>query len=190
MAETLAPADEDKSAAPPPERSSARMIVVVAVVVAVAGAAALAVGTRQQGTVEATEAPGFALPSIEDDGTTVSLDMRDGRPAVVNFFASWCAPCRRELPLFAEASRRLEGEVTFLGVAHQDDAELAKQMLDDFDITYPAGNDPAGDVARAYLLRGMPSTAFVAADGTLVGVAAGELDASELGDWIERLVAA
>lgn len=80
--------------------------------------------------------------------------------------------------------------MTFLGIAHQDDAKAAAQMLREFGINYPAGNDPAGDVARAYLLRGMPSTAFIAADGTLVGVATGELDAEELNSWIERTVRA
>lgn len=148
------------------------------------------VATRQDGIPQESAAEAFSLPSVRDAGETVSLDIRDGRPAVVNFFASWCAPCRRELPHFASASRRLEGEVTFIGIAHQDDAGLATEMLDEFDVGYPAGNDPDGDVARRYLLRGMPSTAFVAADGTLVGVAAGELDAEELNGWIERTVAA
>ena len=166
-----------------------RAPLIVALIVVVA-AVALAIGTRQPDAPGGEAAPAFALPSVSGGGETVSLELRDGRPAVVNFFASWCAPCRRELPHFAAASERFEGEVSFLGVAHQDDAGLAAAMLREFEIDYPAGNDPAGDVARRYLLRGMPSTAFVAADGTLVGVAAGELDAGELDGWIERAVAA
>jgi len=162
------------------------------VLVVVAAAGAMAIGTRDAPDDGAAvgQAAAFSLPSIRNDGETVSLDLRDGRPAVVNFFASWCAPCKRELPYFASASRRLEGEVSFIGIAHQDDAGLAAEMLREFEITYPAGNDPEGNIARRYLLRGMPSTAFVAADGTLVGVAAGELDAGELDDWIKRTLAA
>ena len=184
-------AEEDHATAPvaaPPNR--ARFVVIGAVVLA-AGLGALMLGTRGGGDLgDANAAPGFSLPSVRNAADAVSLDMRDGRPAVVNFFASWCAPCKRELPHFASASRRLEGEVAFIGIAHQDDAGLAAEMLDEFEIRYPAGNDPDGDLARRYLLRGMPSTAFVAADGTLVGVAAGELDAGELDGWIERTVAA
>lgn len=172
-----------------PARRRLRAAAVVALVV-VGAAGAVALGTRDTASPRDRAAAGFSLPSVRDASETVSLDMRDGRPAVVNFFASWCAPCRRELPHFASASRRLEGEVVFIGVAHQDDAELATEMLREFGVVYPAGNDPEGDVARRYLLRGMPSTAFVAADGTLVGVAAGELDARELDGWIERTVAA
>lgn len=167
----------------------ARVVAIAALVVTgVLGAVML--GTRENGVSEDIAAPPFTLPSINDGRETVSLNMRDGRPAVVNFFASWCAPCRRELPYFASASRRLEGEVTFIGIAHQDDPGLAAEMLQDFDVSYPAGDDPEGEVARRYLLRGMPSTAFVAADGTLVGVAVGEMDAAELDGWIERTVAA
>ena len=188
MPETLATVDEDEVGSAP-SGSWARRALLVGVVIGLIGAGVFALGTRDEGT--ATQgAPAFSLPSLRAEDEMVSLDLRDGRPAVVNFFASWCAPCRRELPHFASESRRLEGEVAFIGVAHQDDRELATEMLDEFDITYPAGNDPDGDVARDYALRGMPSTAFVAADGTLVGVAAGELDADELQDWIARLVAA
>ena len=185
----LPPHQQDEPVDPQRRSGLPRIPLIVALVVVV-GAVALAVGTRQADAPASTAAPAFELPSITDPAETVSLELRDGRPAVLNFFASWCAPCRRELPHFAEASRRLEGEVTFIGVAHQDDADLAADMLREFDIDYPAGNDPAGDVARRYLLRGMPSTAFIAADGTLVGVAAGELDAGELDDWIEQTVAA
>ena len=188
MPEALATVDEDEVGSPPSGSWTRRALVVV-LLVGLVGTAGVVMGTRGQGS-ESSAAPAFSLPSVRGNGEVVSLEVRDGRPAVVNFFASWCAPCRRELPHFATESRRLEGEVAFVGVAHQDDAELAAEMLDEFDITYPAGNDPAGDVAREYSLRGMPSTAFVAADGTLLGVAAGELDLGELQDWIERLVTA
>lgn len=180
-------ADEDHTA--PAKTRLGRALLIGAVLLA-AAVGAVAVGTRDAGAPVEQSAPAFRLPSVNDAGETVSLDLRDGRPAVVNFFASWCAPCKRELPHFALASRRLDGEVSFIGIAHQDDAELAAAMLREFKITFPAGNDPEGDIARRYLLRGMPSTAFVAADGSLVGVAAGELDADELDGWIKRTVAA
>lgn len=165
-----------------------RVIAAVGVIAALA-AIAVEVGTREPATPADDLAASFSLPSVTGTGT-VSLADRDGRPAVVNFFASWCAPCKRELPHFAAASRKLGNEVAFLGIAHQDDAGLAAELLAEFDIDYPAGNDPDGKVARLYLLRGMPSTAFVTGEGALLGVAAGELDAAELDGWIDRLVAA
>ena len=189
MADAVSAEEDHTEVVSPTKRRPIRGLLIAALVVA-AGAGAIALGTRDNGVPADQAAAPFSLPSVHDEAETVSLELRDGRPAVVNFFASWCAPCKRELPHFASASRRLEGEVSFIGIAHQDDAGLAAEMLRQFDITYPAGNDPEGDVARRYLLRGMPSTAFVAADGSLVGVAAGELDAGELAGWIERTVAA
>lgn len=187
MPEAAAAAEDQVGAVVKPGRTR---VLLVGAMALVAAAGAVAVGTRDSGVPVEQSAPAFSLPSLNDESETVSLDLRNGRPAVVNFFASWCAPCKRELPLFASASRRLDGEVSFIGIAHQDDAELAAAMLREFKITFPAGNDPEGEIARKYLLRGMPSTAFVAADGSLVGVAAGQLDAGELDGWIERTVAA
>ncbi|HUQ40427.1 MAG TPA: TlpA disulfide reductase family protein [Acidimicrobiales bacterium] len=134
-------------------------------------------------------APAIRLPSVRG-GPAVDLAGLRGTPVVVNFFASWCVPCRKELPHFRAASARLEGRVAFVGVAHQDDADLADRLLREFAVTYPAGNDPDGGVARRYHLRGMPSTAFVTADGRLFGVAAGQLDDAELAGWIDRLLRA
>ncbi|HUR49756.1 MAG TPA: TlpA disulfide reductase family protein [Acidimicrobiales bacterium] len=189
MPEAVGEADDNQTeAASPPKRGPIRLLALGALLL-VAAVVAVVLGTRDSSAPAGRAAAAFSLPSVRG-GETISLASRDGRPAVVNFFASWCAPCKRELPHFASASRRLDGEVAFIGIAHQDDAELAAAMLREFEIDYPAGNDPEGEVARKYLLRGMPSTAFVAADGSLVGVAAGELDAEELDGWIQRTVAA
>ena len=190
MPDALDAAGDDHALPSAAPRRRVPVVAIGALVVLGVIAAALLATRDSGGGADPGAAPGFSLPSVRNAAETVSLDLRDGRPAVVNFFASWCAPCKRELPHFASASRRLEGEVVFIGIAHQDDAGLAAEMLQEFEVAYPAGNDPDGDLARRYLLRGMPSTAFVAADGTLVGVAAGELDAGELDGWIERTVAA
>jgi cytochrome c biogenesis protein CcmG, thiol:disulfide interchange protein DsbE len=179
------PPSEAADDSPPRPRRRIGLLIALSAVLVVGGAAAAAGAFRAP--APRTEVAAFELPSVSGEGT-VALTDRGDRPAVVNFFASWCAPCRRELPHFAAAERRADGRVAFLGVAHLDDADLAAEMLEEFDIDYPAGNDPEGDVARAYALRGMPSTVFVTGDGRLLGIATGELSAEALDGWIERLL--
>ena len=135
-------------------------------------------------------APDIRLSDLRQADAEVVLSTLRGKPVVVNFFASWCKPCREELPLLKDAHERLGDRVAFLGVAHLDDRQLALEMLDRYDIDYEAGFDPDGTVARRYRLRGLPSTAFIGADGKLIGVAAGQLDRAELDDWLTRLEAA
>jgi len=177
----------DDATAPVPS-SKGRFFAALASLLVV-GALAIAFGASRapESTTATSSIEGFTLPALRGS-ETVSLSDRGSRPAVVNFFASWCAPCRKELPLFERAAAANENRIAFLGVAHQDDAGSAAEMLSDFGIDYPAGNDPEGTLARQYALRGMPSTLFVTADGRLLGVAAGELDAAGLQDWIERLL--
>jgi thiol-disulfide isomerase/thioredoxin len=183
------PADPTVEPSTGPAPSSKGRFFAALATLLVVGALAIAFGANRapEATTATSSIEGFTLPALRGS-ETVSLSDRGSRPAVVNFFASWCAPCRKELPLFEKAAAANEGRLAFFGVAHQDDATLAAEMLSDFGITYPAGNDPEGRLARQYALRGMPSTLFVTADGRLLGVAAGELDAAGLQDWIERLL--
>ncbi len=157
-------------------------VLIVAVGAMVFGANRTPASSSSTATVE-----GFSLPALTG-ASQVSLDDRGAKPAVVNFFASWCAPCRKELPLFEQAAQEHGDEVAFFGVAHQDDAESAAEMLAEYEIDYPSGNDPEGTLARRYALRGMPSTMFITSSGRLLGIAAGELDDAGLQDWIERLL--
>lgn len=92
------------------------------------------------------------------------------------------------MPTFQSVHERLGGRVAFIGINHQDRCEDALDLLAETGVTYPTGYDPAGDVARAYGLFGMPTTVFISADGEILARRTGELDADELERTIEELL--
>jgi len=159
----------------------------------VAVVAALVAGGLVFGTPDETGGGGRAggpaaaieLPRLDGEGT-VSLAALRGRPVVVNFFASWCIPCRKEMPAFQAVAERVGDRVAFLGVDHQDDRKGALALVADTGIRYPSGYDPDGEVARAYGLFGMPTTLFVAPDGTLLETHTGELSRDDLERALQR----
>ena len=164
-----------------------RTPLVTALVLAVGVGGGLLLAGRDGPGGPAEPAP-FDLPDLRGGPGRVSLASLAGRPAVVNFFASWCEPCRRELPALAEAHRRYGDRVAFVGIDHADSRTNAIEMLDEFGITYPAGYDPQGVTAPAYGLRGLPDTVFLTADGRVLEIHRGELDRGEIEERIERLL--
>jgi cytochrome c biogenesis protein CcmG/thiol:disulfide interchange protein DsbE len=129
----------------------------------------------------------FRLENVRPGQPDVELADYRGTPVVVNFWASWCVPCRRELPGFAAVSKELEGKLAFLGVNHQDGRGPALDFLQETGLHYPSGFDPKGDVAASYGLLGMPTTVFVSPDGKLLERRTGEISRKELEETIERL---
>jgi len=123
-------------------------------------------------------APRFSIGDVRSPGTTVALPT--ATPVVVNFFASWCVPCREELPLLERVSRREAGTVAFVGVDVNDSRSKAAALLEATGVTFPAGYDPDRAVATGYRLRGMPTTVFVDAGGRVADVAHGRLSAADL----------
>ncbi|TML39357.1 MAG: redoxin domain-containing protein [Actinobacteria bacterium] len=134
-----------------------------------------------------TLAPSFSAGDLRRPDGRVGLLVPPGRPTVVSFFASWCDPCRRELPVLAAAERGAGGRVAFLGVAVRDSRSGALAMLDHAGVAYPAAADPDASVAGRFGLRGMPSTVFVAADGRVLGTVMGGLGTGRLNGWLARL---
>lgn len=118
------------------------------------------------------------------DGQTVTFSELSDGPVVINFFASWCPSCIAEMPDFEAVSQEFEGEVEFLGLAMQDRAEAAVELVAATGVTYPIGLDPEGDIFAQFGGLGMPTTVFVAADGTIERVHSGQLDAEGLADII------
>jgi len=139
---------------------------------------------------EQRPAPGFSLPELQDPTLTLSGSVIHGRPAVLNFWASWCAPCRREAAILEQADRTFGDQVTFLGIDHQDGTIPALEFLRRFHITYRSGYDPDGNVAPEFGLVGLPSTVFVRPDGEIIAQVSGPIDAHQLQVGIHWLLSA
>ena len=115
-----------------------------------------------------------------------------GRPLVINFFASWCAPCRAELPDFAAAHAAYGDRVDFLGINYQEVSEReAAKLLFETGISYPIMEDENGDLLQELgTLPTMPTTIFVTADGIVVERHHGLIVFDQLADRIEETLAA
>jgi thiol-disulfide isomerase/thioredoxin len=113
--------------------------------------------------------PGFALP-----------DDLGGRPLVLNVWASWCTPCRKEMPDFQTVYRQVGDRVGFLGLDQTDQVDAARRFVAETGVTYRLAADPHGEAAAKLGVVGLPTTLFVGADGVLRGRRAGAISAAQL----------
>jgi cytochrome c biogenesis protein CcmG/thiol:disulfide interchange protein DsbE len=110
-------------------------------------------------------APDFTLKTL--DGKTVNLSDYRGTPVVLNFWASYCHPCRQEFPLFRDQLAAHHGKFVVLGVDYKDIASDARAFANDQHATWPILADPTNAVGRAYGIRAVPQTFFIRRDGTI-----------------------
>lgn len=127
-------------------------------------------------------APDFVLTGL--DGETVRLSELRGRPVVLNFWSTWCQPCKIEHPLLQRAPE-LYPEVAFVGVLYQDDPVAARSYLARAPVGYPQLVDPAGKVAIAYGVTGVPETFFISPSGEIAHKVASALTPSDLDATLE-----
>lgn len=133
-------------------------------------------------------APEFILPLFDESELEFSQSF--GKPTVINFWASWCPPCREESPLLERTWQAFkDSDVQFIGVDIQDSEGDARAYISEFGITFPNGLDADGRITIDYGVIGLPVTFFVSSDGIVQRRWVGAIRESQLVPWIEELVA-
>lgn len=130
--------------------------------------------------------PPLRLPCLTP-GPDIDLSALRGRPVLVNLWATWCDPCREEMPLLQANYERYRTQVQFLGVDTQDATEPAAEFLADVGVTYPQVVDLDGDLLNHLRIPGLPVTVVLDADGRIAGKHIGELDQASLDDLLAKV---
>jgi len=140
-------------------------------------------------------APAFELAMLDSElrtefGDTIRLSDYLGEVVVVNFWASWCFPCRQEHPaLTAVAEAYRDRGVQFFGVLYKDQTDAARQWLDQLGESYPTALDPTSRVAIDYGVGAIPETYFIARDGRIAYKHFGPISVDELVSQLDALLA-
>lgn len=131
-------------------------------------------------------APAFEIPLF--DGGRFRLDDHRGQAVVINFWASWCGPCRQETAVLEASWHAYRDQgVVFVGVNLWDKEEEARAFLREFEITYTNGLDSEGEIAARYRVKGLPMTFFITPDGYIHQTHLGALTAEKLGKAVEAI---
>jgi len=174
--------------APWPRRVGVGLVIVILLGVLVA----LALGFRRDphdiktGTV-GKPAPAFTLDRLDGSGPASLADYQ-GRVVIVNFWASWCIPCKQENPALVRVWERYRAsDVVLLGIVYQDSVEAARDYTARMGNTWPSVVDADGRTAIAYGIFGIPETFFIRPDGVIAGRHIGPIDEETLVTGIEAI---
>lgn len=137
-------------------------------------------------------APAFSLAMLGTDSANSQLSLADfpGKSIVLNFWASWCAPCKEELPLLEQHWEQAQARgqaVVFLGIDFEETSTDAASFLQLHHITYPAGLDSDGSVASKYGINDLPQTIFINRQGKVVKRITGQLTEQSLASALQSI---
>jgi cytochrome c biogenesis protein CcmG, thiol:disulfide interchange protein DsbE len=131
-------------------------------------------------------APAFSLPRL-DNGKTVTLAELKGHPVVINFWASWCEPCKLEHPVMRQGARLFGNQAQFYGIVFEDTADNAKRALESWGSDFTQLVDPLSGTAVDYGATGVPETYFIDKDGIIQDKKVGPIQLDELADALQKL---
>lgn len=167
---------------------SGYIIAAFVVLVAFLGLLGWGLARAQKSPISSGSAPDFTFTSF--DGKTLTLSKLRGQVVVVNFWASWCPPCRVEAPYLEQTWRKYKDRgVVFVGVDYADTEPNALAYIKEFDITYFNGPDLGTRISQSYNIKGVPETYYVARNGEVRGNTIGPLSPPQLDQKIDGLLA-
>jgi len=134
-------------------------------------------------------APGFTLPTL--DGAEVSLSQFRGQPVLINFWASWCVPCREEMPELVRAYEAYKAEglvILGLNLTFTDSLPEVQRFANEFNMTFPILLDEGGAVVeRLYRIPGLPMSVFINRDGTIERIHVGIMSGEQVDQYVEEI---
>jgi cytochrome c biogenesis protein CcmG, thiol:disulfide interchange protein DsbE len=130
-------------------------------------------------------APDFTLSTLA--GEEFSLSALRGQPVVLNFWATWCIPCQRELPALRTASQRYQGEVAIIAVDQGESAKTVQGYVDKLGLPFTIPLDADTDVGRRYNVYGLPTTYFIDRQGIIRQQWTGEMNSITLAEGIAKI---
>lgn len=138
-------------------------------------------------------APDFSLAMLRPDSSKSALSLSNfkGKPVVLNFWASWCAPCKEEAPLLENTWKQMRAQgkdVVTLGIDFQDSKNDSLNFLQLYSINYPIVLDADGSVASKYGVTSLPQTIFINRNGTVISKVSRELTAQTLSSGIQSIL--
>ncbi len=163
---------------------AAGFVVLCAAASLVGIALAIAGGSTPAGPAVDPPAPAFSFPILGHSGQQISLAEYAGQPLIVNFFASWCDPCKQETPLLARFYRAEHGKVALVGLDENDIMSHALSFTRAEGVTYPVGWDPQVAAASAYGVSALPQTFFLDARHRIVDRVFGAVTLADLSKGI------
>jgi cytochrome c biogenesis protein CcmG/thiol:disulfide interchange protein DsbE len=165
-------------------------LIALCVAGSLAGIALVGQNSGAAGLPAPMPAPAFSLPVLGHSGQKVALADYAGKPLIVNFFASWCEPCKKETPLLASFYRAERGRVAIVGLDENDGTGNAMSFTRADGVSYPVGFDPQLIAASAYGVSGLPQTFFLDARHRIVDRVFGAVTLTSLRKGIALVTAA